>query len=101
VSLVSDKPYSVYVLWSATARKFYIDISENVPQRLERHNQGLSRWTARRRPWVLVHTELFPDYRQARRRELDLKRQKCGLGFFQKTGLKPEDFRLPTFPSGS
>jgi len=40
---------------------------------------------------VLVHAEPFADYRPARSRELELKRQKGGSGFFQKTGINPEN----------
>jgi putative endonuclease len=101
MSRVSGKAYSVCILWSPAAHRFYIGVSEDVPKRLAQHNQGLSRWTARHRPWVLVRTEPFPNYRQARRRELELKRQKGGAGFVRKTGLNRNEFPSPGPPSGS
>ena len=92
MSRVSNKPYFVYVLWSASAHRFYIGISENPEQRLEQHNQGMTRWSARHRPWILAHVEQFGDYKAARLRENELKGQKGGRGFFAKTGLEAEQF---------
>jgi putative endonuclease len=85
MSRVSDKPYFVYVLWSETSRRFYIGITENLAHRLAQHNEGLSAWTSRYRPWALVYQERKPDYGLARRRENELKRQKGGSGFFRLT----------------
>jgi len=81
----------VYVLWSASARRYYIGISENPETRLSQHNAGSqASWAARHRPWILVFTEEHPNYRAARKRELDLKAQKGGRGLFAKTGLCPQ-----------
>jgi putative endonuclease len=92
-SRVSGKHYFVYILWSASGKRFYIGISESVEARLEQHNSGaLPGWTTRYRPWALVFIEEYPSYRDARRRELELKAQKGGAGFFAKTGLDPTDF---------
>jgi putative endonuclease len=92
MSRVFGKPYYVYILWSPAARRFYIGISENPVHRLEQHNEGRAGWSARFRPWKLIHTEKWPTYRQARKRELQLKSQKSGQGFFALTGLNPDDF---------
>ena len=93
MSRVSGKPYFTYVLWSTAARRFYIGISEDPQARLTQHNSSHApSWTQRYRPWTLVHSELFADYRSARLRERELKAQKGGLGFFRKTGLNPADF---------
>ena len=92
MSRVSNKPYCVYILWSATARKFYIGISDNPTRRLEQHNQGVSRWTVRHRPWEVVYTEWHTSYRAARKRELQLKAQKSGQGFYALTGLDADRF---------
>jgi putative endonuclease len=93
MSRVSDKPYFVYVLWSTSGACFYIGISENPPTREEQHNSGTFKsWSKRYRPWTLVFDEQHPDYRSARKREIELKRQKGGKGFFAKTGLDPKRF---------
>jgi len=95
MSRVSGKPYFTYVLWSPSALRFYIGVSEDPAYRLEQHNQGISRWTSRHRPWLLVHVERFKDYRTARKRELQLKAQKSGGGFFALTGVDPLLFSRP------
>jgi predicted GIY-YIG superfamily endonuclease len=93
MSRVAGKPYFVYVLWSQCGRCFYIGISEDPEHRQQRHNGSENRgWTARHRPWELVYWEKCEDYNTARRRENELKRQKGGIGFFEKTGLDPGRF---------
>ena len=93
MSRVSNQIYFVYVLWSASGRCFYIAISDNPPTREEQHNRGTFKsWSKRHRPWTVVFTEKHPDYRSARKREIELKAQKGGRGFFVKTGLDPELF---------
>jgi predicted GIY-YIG superfamily endonuclease len=89
MSRVSGKPYFVYVLWSPSGHRFYTGISEDPQHRTDQHNQGISNWTARYRPWRLVYLEGFDDYTDARKRELQLKAQKPGQGFFRLAGLDP------------
>lgn len=96
MSRVSAKPYFLYILWSPSARRFYIGISENPQQRLRQHNEGEAGWTARYRPWILLHEERYENYRAARKREIELKQRKGGQGFYQLLGLDPERFGLPT-----
>jgi putative endonuclease len=94
MSRVSGKPYFLYILWSLSSSSFYIGISDDVENRLRQHNFGvLKSWTSRHRPWELVHREAYPDYRSARLRENELKAQKGGSGFFEKTGLDPSLFK--------
>ena len=93
MSRVSGKPYFLYVLWSPGARRFYIGVSEDPQQRLIQHNESKSQWTARHRPWELIHVERYENFTAARRRELLLKRQKSGQGLFQLTGLDARRFR--------
>jgi putative endonuclease len=93
MSRVSDKPYFVYVLWSVSGARFYIGISDDPEHRLEQHNSGEFRsWTRRHRPWQIVHVEVYATYAEARAREIELKAQKSGTGFFRKTGLDPDRF---------
>ena len=83
MSRVSDKPYFLYVLWSPSAQRFYIGVNESLTARLEQHNSGtFAGWTKRHRPWRLVFSETHSNYAEARHRELDLKAQKGGTGFF-------------------
>ena len=99
MSRVSGRPYFVYVLWSEVGRRFYTGVSEDPGQRLSQHNEWQSRWTSRYRPWTLVFEELFPSYTAARKRELLLKRQKGGEGFYKLTGLDPSRFRSGSWGS--
>jgi predicted GIY-YIG superfamily endonuclease len=92
MSCVSGKPYFVYVLWSEGGRHFYIGVSGDPQARLEQHNQAWRGWTARHKPWALVYSVRCKDYRAARKLELELKAQKTGRGFFERTGLDPEQF---------
>ena len=101
MSRVSSKSHFVYVLWSTAGRRFYIGISEDSQKRLRQHNEGGSKWTARYRPWELVHVEAYSTYMEARKREILLKKQKGGHGFFRLTGLDPSKFPRMETPSGS
>lgn len=87
-----DEPYWVYVLYSDSADRFYIGISEDPDRRLASHNAGRSRWTSRYTPWRIVYRRRFPRITQARKFENRLKRQRGGNGFFTITGLNPVDF---------
>ena len=86
MSRISRKPFFVYVIWSDSASRFYIGISENPAHRLEQHNAGVSKWTAKFGPWRLVYAEQVADFRGARKRELELKKQKGGEGFYKLVG---------------
>ena len=93
MSRLSGKPYSLYILWSASAHRFYVGTTQALARRLEQHNSAdFASWTKRYRPRMLVFSEAHPSYAQARRRELELKAQKGGKGFFAKTGLDPSRF---------
>ncbi|MFO7958056.1 MAG: GIY-YIG nuclease family protein [Candidatus Brocadiia bacterium] len=85
------KPYHVYVLWSATARRFYIGVTEDVATRVQQHNDGVSRWTKGKGPWEVVWAREFSGLGPARKFENLLKRQKGGAGFYRMTGLCRED----------
>ena len=100
MSRVRGKPYFVYVLWSAGGRCFYIGISEDPDKRLRQHNESGRGWSSRHRPWEMVHSERYDGYTEARLRELELKSQKGGEGFYRLTGLNPSHFSHST-PSGS
>jgi len=101
MSRVSSKPYFAYILWSPSAGRFYIGISEDPATRLAQHNSGMSKWSSRYTPWKLVLTERFENYADARKREVLLKQQKGGMGFYKQTGLDPSKFQRSVGSSGS
>ncbi len=92
MSRVSAKAYYVYILWSPSAGRFYIGISENPRMRLAQHNHAGRGWTAQHAPWRVVYIEHCEDYSAAKRREQKLKAQKRGDGFWTATGLDPSQF---------
>ena len=85
--------YWVYVLWSQTRRRFYIGVSEDADQRLIDHNAGVSQWTRGTGPWKKIWQREFASLSEARQFENLLKKQKGGQGFWNLTGLNPQDFR--------
>jgi putative endonuclease len=78
--------YQVYILRNPAGR-LYIGVTEDVSVRLKQHNAGMSKWTAKYRPWAVVWQSTEQSLGAARKLEILLKRQKAGNGFFELTGL--------------
>ena len=68
--------YTVYILRSETNGSYYIESTADLNERLQRHNQGRSRYTKRGMPWKIVHTEQFATRAQATQRERQIKKRK-------------------------
>jgi putative endonuclease len=68
--------YFVYILQSSVDHSFYIGYSSDISRRLKEHNDGRSRYTRHKSPWILVYSEEFPSKSDAIRREHFLKAQK-------------------------
>ena len=81
-----EETYTVYVLRNPAGR-FYIGLTEDLPRRVEQHNQGISTWTRHKGPWHLVWNRECASLSAARRLENELKSQKGGDGFYRLTGL--------------
>jgi predicted GIY-YIG superfamily endonuclease len=65
-----------------------VGVTDNVARRTKQHNVGVSNWTRGKGPWTLVWEKSGLTLSQARKLEVQLKRQKGGDGFFRMTGLK-------------
>ncbi len=67
--------FTVYVLRSLRNGRHYVGFtSRSLEERLSEHNRGFPKgWTARNRPFCLVHAEHFQTEREARARERFLK----------------------------
>ena len=92
-SVMTEKPYFVYVLWTRSGCCFYKGVTDRIAHRLTQHNNGESKWTKRHAgTWELVWQREFPSLGAARKFENLLKRQKGGNGFWHLTGLDPCDF---------
>jgi putative endonuclease len=66
----------VYILRSLSDGRYYVGTTQNLEERLERHNQGRSKYTRNFRPWELVHFEEYPTRSEAMKREYAIKRRK-------------------------
>ncbi|MCW1949266.1 MAG: GIY-YIG nuclease family protein [Candidatus Shapirobacteria bacterium] len=63
----------LYILKSENFDRYYVGISANAQKRITEHNLGKTKSTKAHRPWKLIYTEQYPDYRLAREREKYLK----------------------------
>jgi putative endonuclease len=73
--------FSVYVLRSLKDQKFYVGQTNNLEERIRRHNEGRVPSTKGRRPFVLVWFESFESRSQAVVREQELKSLKANKRF--------------------
>jgi putative endonuclease len=69
-------PHYVYILQSEVDGTFYVGSTENLEERIGRHNQGRSQYTRSKQPWRLVYTEEHPDRSAAVKRENEIKSKK-------------------------
>ena len=65
--------YYVYVLKSLKDKKLYTGSTNNLVERLKRHNKGLVEATKYRRPLKLIYYEACLSRKDAMRREIYLK----------------------------
>ena len=65
--------YYVYILYSEKMAKHYIGQTNNLEQRLKRHNDGYENFTAKGLPWVLVWSTSKKSRAEAKALEKKLK----------------------------
>ncbi|MCC5935745.1 MAG: GIY-YIG nuclease family protein [Lunatimonas sp.] len=53
--------YVVYILYSPSLGRFYVGPTEDLVDRLIRHNSGGNKSAKAGVPWTLVHSEHLPD----------------------------------------
>jgi len=68
--------YFVYIIESLKDGTYYVGSTQNLTERLERHNQGRSTYTKGKRPWKLLYSEEHPDRSSASIREKEIKSRK-------------------------
>jgi putative endonuclease len=68
--------FYTYILQSQKDGSFYIGYTQDLMQRLEKHNTGKTGYTATKQPWSLVYQEGFDTKTDAMKREKFLKAQK-------------------------
>ena len=69
-------PYYTYILFSEKINRYYIGSTQNIEQRIIRHNAGATKSTKPGRPWNLVYSKKFDSKTEAIKRENYLKRMK-------------------------
>ena len=65
--------FCLYILRSKKDRKLYVGQTNNLEERLKRHNSGEVQATRNRRPLVLIHNESYRTRSEAFKREQFLK----------------------------
>ncbi|OGK46616.1 hypothetical protein A2963_02370 [Candidatus Roizmanbacteria bacterium RIFCSPLOWO2_01_FULL_40_13] len=76
--------YYLYILKSDKYKKIYIGVSQNLSDRLVKHNKGWSKSTKPYIPWKIVYQEKYLDKRKAYKGEYYLKNPK---GFLEKKSI--------------
>jgi len=71
----------VYILQGEKTGRHYIGSTEDVEERVRRHNRGANRSTKSGVPWVLVYKEEFSTKKDAYRKEMKIKSYKGGEAF--------------------
>lgn len=73
--------YIVYIIQNQETKGYYVGYTEDLQDRLRRHNQGRNTSTKSSGKWVIVHTEEFSDKVNAWKRERQIKKYKGGEAF--------------------
>lgn len=88
--------YYTYIIYSNKLNKKYIGYSENLKKRINEHNKGDCKFTAKGKPWKLIYYEAFESKKDALAEEKFLKsgkgRQRSNhlLKNYFETGEVPE-----------
>ncbi len=61
--------YYLYILRSIKDNKLYIGITGNIERRLKQHNNGHSKSTRYRTPFILIYKEIYSSKNEAAKRE--------------------------------
>ena len=68
-------PFFIYILYSSKLEKYYVGSTNDIEDRLYRHNSGQSTFTKTGIPWVLIHTEERATRAEAVRLEMSVKKR--------------------------
>lgn len=73
--------FIVYIIKSKNFCRYYIGHTNDLKQRLIRHNSGKVKSTKFYRPWEIIYTERKENKSEAIRREMQIKSYKKGEAF--------------------
>ncbi len=68
--------YCLYIIYSIKWDQFYVGQTDDLKDRIKRHNEGRSKATRGGEPWRLEYTEDFTTRSEAMKREYEIKRKK-------------------------
>ena len=67
--------FAVYILYSPIIKRFYVGSTNNLVDRLKRHNEGQSKYTKKGVPWNLVTSFNFNSRSEAYKLEMKIKKR--------------------------
>jgi putative endonuclease len=73
---VLRRMHFVYILQNEKDASFYVGRTQDVDERLVRHNEGRERYTKLHCPWKVVHLKSYESRLEAVRREREIKKKK-------------------------
>ena len=83
--------YFTYIIQSTKTNRFYIGSTGNITERIQQHNNGVTKSTRNHGPYVLVHLETYETRGEAVKREKAIKRYKHGNAFKKLIGINCQD----------
>ena len=69
-----EEVFYVYIIYSESRDVYYKGMTQNLENRLQEHNENISRYTAGRGPWKYVHIQKYLTKREALIEESRLKK---------------------------
>lgn len=67
--------YHVYLIQNTTNKKIYIGYTADLTSRIKKHNNNFVKSTKNRGDWQLTYCETYKSEKDARLREISLKKQ--------------------------
>ncbi|WP_422373802.1 GIY-YIG nuclease family protein [Flagellimonas sp.] len=68
--------YFVYIIYSKSLDRYYVGHSQDLEDRMNRHNRGRSKYTKTAKDWEVKYIERYFSRSEAMAREKDIKRKK-------------------------
>ncbi|MAT90465.1 MAG: excinuclease ABC subunit C [Flavobacteriaceae bacterium] len=67
--------YVVYILYSEKLNKYYVGQTQNLEERVRKHNQGGAKFTSTGKPWLLIKSITVESRREAIQLERKIKKR--------------------------
>ena len=75
-AMEKEEKFFVYILQSLRDFSFYVGQCNDLDRSMSKHFDGLSKYTASKRPWRLVYFEMVSSRTDALKREKEIKSKK-------------------------